>query len=177
MRPNTAVKLLVAPCQPSLSFSLLRMALIKSTCSCCSGLRPLAFAGQFDTPLVPWTNFADKAPGVRLLAALAIQFCAVLVGELDEVIVVDLADAAVVAAVAASHAVGLDGMIALGPVAHVDIVDVLLDDVIAAKPDEMIPVAHLVLHLGLARLARANPDGSAVPVAAQQCQFRRASPS
>ena len=76
------------------------------------------------------------------------------VGEFDEVIVVDLADASVVAAVAASHAVGLDGMIALGPIADVEVVDVLLDDVVAAEPDEVIPVAHLVFHFGLAGLAR-----------------------
>ena len=34
---------------------------------------------------------------------------------------------------------------------HVDVVDVLLDDVIAAGPDEVVPVAHLVLHFGQVR--------------------------
>ena len=83
-------------------------------------------------------------------------------------VVVDLADLGVFdlmsAAMAASHAVGRHGVIALDPVADVEVVDVLLDDVVAAEPDEVIPVAHLVFHFGLARLALAHPDGAAVPV-------------
>ena len=43
------------------------------------------------------------------------------------------------------------------PVGHVQIVNVLLDDVIAAEPDKVVPVAHLVFHFGLIRLSRAHP--------------------
>ena len=45
----------------------------------------------------------------------------------------------------------LIGILALEPVDHVEIVDVLLDDVVAAEPGEVVPVAHLVVHFGFAR--------------------------
>ena len=51
-----------------------------------------------------------------------------------------------------------------GPVDHVDVVDVLLDDVVAAEPGEVVPVAHLVLQVGPSRLrdraARGCPGSS-----------------
>ena len=58
--------------------------------------------------------------------------------------------------VAAAHAVGLDRMIVLDPVADVEVVDVLLADVVAAEPDEVIPVAHLVFHFGHRPAARSR---------------------
>ena len=61
-----------------------------------------------------------------------------------EDIAVVLADAHL----AAAHAVGFLRVFAHDPVADVEIVDVLLDDVVAAEPVEEVPVAHLVLQLG-----------------------------
>ena len=52
-------------------------------------------------------------------------------------------------------------MLALEPVDHVQIVDVLLDDVVAAEPGEVVPVAHLVLHFALDLAARLR--GSQTP--------------
>ena len=50
----------------------------------------------------------------------------------------------------------------------VEVVDVLLDDVVAAEPVEVVPVAHLVFHFGLLRLARlATHRPRAVPVDAR----------
>ncbi len=48
---------------------------------------------------------------------------------------------------------------------------VLLADVVAAEPDEMVPVAHLVLHFRHSRLAFAEPRLAAVPVSLQQDDF------
>ena len=42
--------------------------------------------------------------------------------------------------------------------------DVLLDDVIAAQPHEVVPVPHLVLHLGILGLAWIHPQAAAVPI-------------
>ena len=53
---------------------------------------------------------------------------------------------------------------AVNPVSDVDVVAVLFDDVIAAEPVEVIPVAHLILHFGIAVLTRTFPDAVAVPV-------------
>ena len=47
---------------------------------------------------------------------------------------------------------------ALGdPVADVEVVDVLLDDVVAAEPGEVVPVADLVLHFRLVRAGAGGP--------------------
>ena len=48
----------------------------------------------------------------------------------------------------AAHALGLDRVSLLDPVADVDVVDVLLADMVAAEPGEEVPVADLVLQLG-----------------------------
>src|SRR5262249_51527795 len=46
----------------------------------------------------------------------------------------------------AAHAEGADWMVTFEPIDDVEIVNVLLDDVITANPDEVIPIAHLVFH-------------------------------
>ena len=55
-------------------------------------------------------------------------------------------------------------MVVLDPVTDVQVVNVLLADVVAAEPDEMVPVAHLVFHFGHFRRAVAEPRLAAVPV-------------
>ncbi|MGZ3393273.1 MAG: hypothetical protein ACXWPK_03895, partial [Isosphaeraceae bacterium] len=40
--------------------------------------------------------------------------------------------------------------------------DMLLDNMVAAQPDEVVPVVHLILHLGHARLPRAVPESLGV---------------
>ena len=73
--------------------------------------------------------------------------------ELDGMVVEDLAHVAAHADLPAAHALGFGGMHPDDPVSDVQIVDVLLDDVVAAEPVEVIPVADLVLHFGFARFA------------------------
>ena len=68
------------------------------------------------------------------------------------------------ALLAATHAVGLDGERVLDPAADVDVVDVLLTDLVAAHPVEVVPVVHLERHLALVGPAVAVPDAAAVPV-------------
>src|SRR5437762_11191979 len=51
-----------------------------------------------------------------------------------------------------------------GPVGQVEIVDMLLDDMIAANPGEVIPVAELILHIRLPGLAGFHPDAALIPV-------------
>ena len=47
----------------------------------------------------------------------------------------------------------------------------LLADLIAAGPDEVVPVVALKLHIGHARLAVAIPNTATVPVHAHQVDF------
>ena len=49
--------------------------------------------------------------------------------------------------------------------------DVLLADLVAAGPDEVVPVAALELHIGHARLTVAIPNAATVPVNAHQVDF------
>ena len=48
--------------------------------------------------------------------------------------------------------------------------NVLLDVVISTQPDKVIPVVHLILHLGHARLPRAVPDALRIEVGAGEEQ-------
>src|SRR5437762_11212288 len=73
----------------------------------------------------------------------------------------------------AAHAMRANRMALLDPVDHVEVVDVLFDDVVAADPYEVVPVPHLLLHLRqLAAVllfqlrSRMDPRRGAVPVAA-----------
>ena len=65
---------------------------------------------------------------------------------------------------AAAHADGLERMRFECPAGHVEIMDVLFDDVVAAEPEEVIPVADLVLGVAPAGLALVGPDVALVPV-------------
>ena len=61
---------------------------------------------------------------------------------------------------------GPDRMRADHPVHDVEVVHVLLDDMVAGQPGEVVPVAQLPLQLTPGRIALDDPDGAAVPVAA-----------
>jgi len=41
-----------------------------------------------------------------------------------------------------------NGVSLLDPIDHVEVVDVLFANVVAAKPDEIVPIAHLIFHFG-----------------------------
>src|ERR1051326_5144960 len=76
---------------------------------------------------------------------------------------------------AGAHAPAFDRMVLHDPVGDVEVVNVLFADVIAAKPDVVVPVVELLLQhgvahvLAVARLIAIVPDGSAVdPVGAQR---------
>ena len=110
-------------------------------------------------------GFADLVPTVWLVAALAVHDDAIGVGKLDVVVVENLAGLAVGAGFAATHALGGDGVgVVHEPVDHVDVMNVLLEDVVATNPCEMIPVLDLVIHFRPFRLAVDEPDAGTVPI-------------
>ena len=59
------------------------------------------------------------------------------------------------------------------PGAHVEEVDVLLDVEVAREPGEVVPVAHLVGHVGPVGLARLGPAAAAVVVGLERDRRRR----
>ena len=105
------------------------------------------------------------------MAALAEHVTAVLVLVLDRVVIIDLAMVDSLTNLASTHALATGRVGALDPVDDIEVVDVLLGDVIATQPDEVVPVTHLVFHLGelssgalLHTFAITHPDASAVPI-------------
>ncbi len=62
-----------------------------------------------------------------------------------------------------AHSVGLNRVGIFEPVDDVKVVDVLLGDVITAKPIEVIPIAHLILKFTLTLLTTASPNAATVP--------------
>lgn len=117
-------------------------------------------ARQFFHALDAVGDVIDGAPRIWLQTALAVELRAVPVGELDKVIIIDLAHAPIVTHMATSHPIGFYGVVTLHPITHVEVVDVHLANLVARKPGEMVPVAHLKLHLALVGLPGANPDRS-----------------
>src|SRR5262249_3894719 len=75
---------------------------------------------------------------------------------IDGEVVVALAALGLLMDLAAAHADGLDRVRAQRPEGDVQVMDVLLDDVVAAEPEEVVPVADLVLGVAPGRLALAG---------------------
>ena len=113
----------------------------------------------------------ERIPAVGYMPAIAEHLDSVGVGELDRVVVEYFANILADADLPAARPLGLDGMRLGDPIAHVDVVNVLLDDVIAAQPVEIVPVADLILHFRLARLAFADPHAVGVEIHAHELQF------
>ena len=81
--------------------------------------------------------------------------------------IVDVAVDRISADLSAAVARGFDGVRAKSPIRDVEVVHMLFDDVVAAEPGEVIPVAHLPLHVAPAGLLWMNPDGPLIPVDAR----------
>src|SRR5690606_3186445 len=56
------------------------------------------------------------------------------------------------------------GVTTFHPVRHINVVHVLLYNVVATEPVEIIPITHLVFHFGLLRLAWAYPNPTTIPI-------------
>ena len=97
------------------------------------------------------------------MTALAVENGSVGVFELHKMVVEDLTVILSLPDFTAAHALGLDGVSAFEPVDDVDVVDVLFGDVVTAKPDEIVPVAHLVFHFGLFGFTLVDPYAVVVP--------------
>src|SRR5438874_13524568 len=136
-----AVSVLSATWRPSLSGRPVRMLAIRSACSCTYGLifgtcgsqlhgaAPSMTAWPSDVPRVP-TNRSPTRDVVPSCWRHMLLRRAPLVFELHREMVEDVPVRGVGAPLPAAHRDGFDGMRAERPVRHVDVVDVLLDDVV-----------------------------------------------
>src|SRR4030095_14980841 len=78
--------------------------------------------------------------------------------------VVDVTVVLVRPSLASPHAVSFDRAGVQGPVDHVQVVNVLFDDVVAPRPSEIIPIQELPLHVAPFGLAFNYPDYAAIPI-------------
>ena len=121
-------------------------------------------AVEANKTLCPVGMVAEVRPAAGLLSALAKAVRAIGTGVLDAVVIENFADCRARPGPPAANACGLHRCAPRNPVAGVDAVDMLLDNVVAAQPDEVISVVHLILHLGHARLPGAVPDSLGMEV-------------
>src|SRR5690606_41862228 len=98
------------------------------------------------------------------MAALAIHHSAVVVRQFDSEVIINLAVLFADTVCPTSRALNRNGIFSFYPVCYINIMNVLFDNVIAAQPVKIIPISHLILHLGLFRLAGADPNAAAVPI-------------
>ena len=90
--------------------------------------------------------FVDFAFRVRHVATLRQHFGAIGVSVFDHVVIKNLPVIFSVANQAPTLTLCTDGIAAHDPVANIKIMDVLLGDMIAAKPIKIVPITHLILH-------------------------------
>ena len=109
--------------------------------------------------------FADVVVAAGDLPAVRVNRAAVAGHrDLEGEVVVAVAPLLAGALLASAVAVGLDRCdIAEGPEPDVDVVDVLLDDVVAREPGEVEPVTHLPVEVGPAVLSAAVPEAALLP--------------
>ena len=115
-------------------------------------------------PLRPEHGFLDLVIAAVDLPALAEHAHPIRVFEFDGEMIVDVTVLLAAARLPTTQRNRPDRMLAQNPVDDVQVVHVLLDDVIATQPGEVIPVAQLPFHVAPARFAINHPDGAAVPV-------------
>ena len=108
--------------------------------------------------------FAHRTPTVLDLATLADHHRVVRIRELHHVVIENLPVILSAANLPAAHSLRFYGQHLLDPIADIHVVDMLLDNMVAADPGEVIPVADLIHHLALIRLAGPHPQVSHVPI-------------
>ena len=99
-----------------------------------------------------------------VVATLAVDERAVGVGEINDVVVKNFAKLFASSHFTPASSLCFNGIALFHPVGHVNVVNVLLVDVVAAEPIEIIPVSHLIFHFGLACLAWIVPHAAADPI-------------
>ena len=95
------------------------------------------------------------------MLALAVHDRAVRVGKLAVVVIINFTSVFTDTLGASADTDCFDWMLTHKPVTDVDVVNVLLANMITAKPVEIIPVAHLILHFGHPHLTLTRPNAAA----------------
>src|SRR5690606_16525475 len=105
----------------------------------------------------PYNHLVNNGERSFNMTTLTVQNSSVRIMELYIVMVKDFSILFSCAHLATTHTLGLNGIATLKPVEDIDVMDMLFRNVIATKPVEIIPVAHLILHFSLTWFTHLNP--------------------
>ncbi len=108
--------------------------------------------------------FLDVTPGVGDVATLAKELRTIRIGKLHDMMVENLAVFLARADLSSTLALSGHGIAVFEPIDHVQVVNVLFNDMIATEPIKVVPVVDLIFHFSLIGLAGAHPHSSVVPV-------------
>src|SRR5690242_17800503 len=97
------------------------------------------------------------------MTALTVKHRTISISNFDIVMIKNFAIIFSLTHLPATHTLCLYRVCTLKPVYYIYIMDVLLYNMIAAKPVEIIPVSHLVFHLGLIVFAFVYPYTIIIP--------------
>ena len=97
------------------------------------------------------------------MTTLAVEDRTVGIGEFHKVMIKDLAMVFSFPDFSTTHSLCFYRISSFEPVDDIKVVDMLFSDMIAAKPVEIIPVAHLVFHFSLSSGSWFNPNTIIVP--------------
>ena len=114
--------------------------------------------------LRPHDVFGNVLGTLRHVSALAEHFVTVSIGVFDEMVVENLTMIHPISQQPPAHALSRCRVVVHQPVDHIQVVDVLFDDVITAQPIEVIPVSHLIGQFRITRLPRSLPDAVTIPI-------------
>ena len=111
---------------------------------------------------------AHIVSATRLLPAVAEETHAIIVGVCNAVMIVDIAEFGIGPHLSSPHADRSVRVAADDPGTDVKVVDMLFDIEVTAQPGEVVPIAHLPMHVGPFRLARFVPDAASIIVGHQR---------
>src|SRR5690606_35075692 len=98
------------------------------------------------------------------MSALTVNYRSVCISQFNRVVVIYFTMVFTGPPRSASRALNRHRVTTLDPIGYVNLMDMLLHDMVSAKPVEIIPISHLIFHFRLVWLTGTYPDTAAVPI-------------
>ena len=108
--------------------------------------------------------FGYAVPASLNVSALTEHLHATGVGEFNQVVIKDFAMVFPVSDFTTALPLSRDREVIGEPVDDIDVVNVLFQNMVPTQPIKIIPIAHLIFHFGLSRLAFSHPNATAIPI-------------
>ena len=102
--------------------------------------------------------------GTREMTAFTVNHCTIFISKLNCMVIKNFSEFLASSYHSTSSSFSFNRISFFHPVCHVNVVDVLLSDMISAKPVEIVPVSHLIFHLSLLWFSRSYPNSTVIPI-------------